>query len=409
MSNYLANSRVAVYPFTRQIEGEEIIIGRPDRSVFLVLPADAVELLNDLADGNTVGQAQSLYVEKYREVPDLQELLDYLERQGFVRPLEDGLFVPSSTNPTSARSHFENFPQSLARRLFSRSVLVGCGVLIALALASVVINPSIIPGWKAQFFQQNTTLMLLALTALDWVTLSLHEMTHLIAARAVGVSARMGLSHRLWILVAETDITGVWSVPRHQRYLPFLAGPLLDAVSASVLILVLFSESYGWVMIHPIMFQLGRALLFTYLLRLVWQSFFFLKTDLYYVFSTYFGCRNLMSDTKVFLRNQTKWFMRSKRMVDQSHIPAVEMRVIRYYALLWVVGRFAALCSLVFVSLPLMWNYFLVFCKALLSSVLYKANPYAFFDALILGLLFFGPQVAGLWLWMRSIQRLLRR
>ena len=55
-----------------------------------------------------------------------------------------------------------------------------------------------------------------------------HELAHLIAARAVGVNSRMGISHRLWYLVAETDLTGLWSVTRNQRYLPMLAGMIVD-------------------------------------------------------------------------------------------------------------------------------------------------------------------------------------
>ncbi len=412
MGKYTASILVAVYPFTRQSEGEEVVIGRLDTTMFLVLPSDAVELLDYLADGKTVGDAQSLYQEKYGEVPDMEEFLDSLERKGFVRPrvkdradqsaTMETTFVPRSTRSAPVRFHFANFPQSLARRLFSRPVLIICGVLITLALASIFVDPSIFPGWQAYFFKENVTLTVLVLIMLDCVALFLHEMAHLVAARAVGVSCRMGISNRMWILVAETDMTGIWGVPRNQRYLPFVAGALLDAVSASALILVFFMESRGWIVLHPVVFLLGRAMLLNYLFGLLWQCYFFIRTDFYYVIANFFRCKSLMKDTEVFLRNQVARIFRSCRLVNQSHIPVAEMRVIRWYALLWLVGRIAALGYLIFISIPLMWHYYLAIFAVLSAG--YQANPYAFIDALLMVLVVFAPQGVGFWLWIRSFR-----
>ncbi|MGI2906869.1 hypothetical protein [Tolypothrix sp. VBCCA 56010] len=413
MGQYTGDMLVAVYPFTRQSEGEEVVIGRTDTAVFLVLPSDAVELLDYLADGKTVAQVQSLYQEKYDEVPDIEELLDFLERKGFVHPLKkdevaqtdvamNAAFVSSFEKPTQLRFHFANFPRSLAQRLFSRPVLISCGVLIGLALLAIALQPSIVPGWGAHFFQKNLTLMRLVLIAMSYLVLFLHEMAHLIAARAVGVSSRMGISNRLWILVAETDMTGVWAVPRNQRYLPFIAGPLLDAVSASVLTLLLFAHSHAWLVLPPVIFLLSRAMLLTYLLGLLWQCYFFVRTDFYYVIANFFRCKSLMKDTEVYLRNQLARFIRSVGKVNQSHIPAFERRVIRIYAILWLVGRIAAFGILIFISIPLMWHYYLAVFGVLSAG--YYASPYAFIDALLMLLLVFTPRGIGFWLWIRSFR-----
>ena len=52
---YALSDFVEVFPFTRQPEGDEVVIGRPDIGVFLALPAEAVEILDDLAAGRSVG------------------------------------------------------------------------------------------------------------------------------------------------------------------------------------------------------------------------------------------------------------------------------------------------------------------------------------------------------------------
>lgn len=414
MGKYTTNTRVAVSSFTRQADEEEVVIGHPETAVFLVLPPDAVELLDSLATGKTVGEVQSAYQAKYNEVPDLEDLLNFLESKGFVHPWVQSrehsnfdraksrttvTFNPSK--PALMRYHFANFPRSLARKLFSRTAMISYGGLIALALIAIAAEPTIVPGWDAYFFKQNATLMILILVILDCITLFLHEMAHLIAARSLGVSCRMGISHRLWMLVAETDMTGIWSVPRNQRYLPFVAGTLLDTVSASVLVLVLFLQHRGWIVLSPVIFQLGRALLLNYLLGLLWQCYFFIRTDFYYVIANFFRCKNLMKDTEVFVRNQfarLRWIRRT----DQSHIPVKERRVIRSYAALWFLGRIVALYSLVFITLPLIWHYSLSLLPVFRAG--YQTNPYAFVDALLMLSMVCVPQGIGLWLWLRSFQ-----
>lgn len=412
------NTLVSVYPFTRQLDGEDVVIGQSDTGVFLVLPPDAVELLDHLAAGKTVGQAQALYQEKYNEVPDLEDLLEVLESHGFVDLSTHGKLTTERTELSlhftesrsasdsrlrSSRYHFAQFPQPLAQQIFGRSALIVYGAIVGLALIAVTLDPSILPNWKAYFFNKNITLMLLLLTGLNVLAVFLHEMAHLIAARAVGVSCRLGISHRLWILVAETDMTGIWNVPRNYRYLPFLAGPLLDAVSASILLLVLFAQKQGWLSLYPVVLQLAQMMVLTYLLSLLWQCYFFLRTDFYYVIANFFRCRSLMKDTRIFVRNQVSRVVRRGRVIDQSNIPKAEMRVIRCYSIVYVLGRIAALSSLILIGLPVMWNY--IHLLGSTWSAGYQANPAAFVDATVMGLLFFGFQGTGFCFWLQSLRR----
>jgi hypothetical protein len=50
------------------------------------------------------------------------------------------------------------------------------------------------------------------------LTATVHELAHLAAARSLGVPARIGLSTRLFYLVAQTDVSGIWAAPRRARY-----------------------------------------------------------------------------------------------------------------------------------------------------------------------------------------------
>ncbi len=405
MSNYTINTLVSVYPFTRQTDGEEVIIGIPENDVFVVLPHEAIELLDYLARGETIGKAKSIYQDKYGEIPDLDDLLSGLERRGFIAPIDHSF--PDRLHQDSPRQifqqqgyHFANFSQSLAQSLFSIPVLASYGFVIGLAIVLALAEPQILPTWKAYFFKENATLMVLALMAIDLITLFIHEMAHLIAARSVGVFCRLGISHRMWTVVAQTDMTGVWNVPRHKRYLPFLAGALIDLVSAAVLIVILFACHRGWLIIDPITLQLVQAWLLNYLMGLLWQGYFFMRTDFYYVFANFFGCKNLLGDTEVFVCNQISRIFPRIKPISQSHIPAPERRVIRMYAVLWLFGRTAAIATLIVISLPLMWHY----CFSLFTTLSagYSAQPYAFVDALCLLVIFGLTQGLGFGVWIWS-------
>ena len=60
---FTRNSVVAVRPFTRQSDGEEIVIGSLETGVFLAVPPEAVELLDQLASGKSVREVSDFYQE----------------------------------------------------------------------------------------------------------------------------------------------------------------------------------------------------------------------------------------------------------------------------------------------------------------------------------------------------------
>ncbi len=410
MVRYTPDTHVVVHPLTRQPDVGGILVGRKDLGIFLLLPPDAVEVLDDLAQGKSVGEAETIYRRRHGETPDLDDLLTSLERRGFVRPVvaDSGLLEESEAPDTPRRPpplksfHFEWISPRWAARLCGRPVLAACALLVLLAATAVLLNPSVVPGWRAAYFPHKTAAGLLFLMVLGLFTTFMHEMAHLVAARSLGVSCRFGIGNQLWFLVWETDMTGIWSLPRRQRYLPILAGPLFDLVTASALVLVGFAQASGWFPLHPRVLQLGRALLFVYLMRLAWQCYFFLRTDFYYALSNFFGCKSLMNDTRVFLRNALARFLRIGKETDQSHIPAVERRMIPVYSGIWLVGRGLAFTMLLFIQLPLIYHYaMLVIDKFRNGTASASAGSGAV--PLLTGIFFSIFFLAGFGLWIKQL------
>lgn len=404
---YTPDTVISVQPFTRQADGEEVIIGRVETGVFLAVPSDAVELLDDLAQGRTIGEVSDRYQQKYGETPDLEDFLHLLESKGIVKSVaQDGggeAAAAASPQGPRVRYHFSNFPHWLARLIFSRPVLAVYFAVILLAVTAAIRNPLLLPSLHDLYFPDQRAITWTILILASYVTIFIHELGHLVAARALGINSRMGISHRLWYLVAETDLTGLWSVPKRQRYLPLLAGALIDMVSACLLMLLLSAREQGWLVLPTLALRLARAMMFTYMMRILWQFFLFMRTDFYYVVATTFNCRNLLKDTEGFLRNQLARVLPFVRPVDQSAIPESERRVIQFYSVLWVAGRILALTLLFTVTLPLAVLYIrnlgLTFKRG------YSSSPSDFADALLLASYFLIPLSVGLVLWLRSLVR----
>jgi hypothetical protein len=401
-------SRIAVFPFQRQDGGEEeVIIGRPDVGTFLALPREAVDVLDDFAAGKTVGEARELYRQRNGEIPDLEDFLALLAEKGFVRVLAEGSEPQGDLGfaaPTAVKKyHFEHIPESVARFFFGPFALCAYALVIAAAAWVALRHPALVPGRNALYFEHFQTPKILSVIGFSFFMLFVHEMSHLMAARAVGVPSRLGIGHRLWIVVAETDLTGLWGVPKRRRYLPLVAGSLTDLVTASLILLSLQAQVNGWLHLPPLAIEMLRAIFFAYVIQLVWQLYFFVRTDLYYVITTYFDCKNLLADTEAFLKNTLARIVPSITRVDQSHIPAKERRVIQAYSVVWLLGRAVAFSLLLFVTLPLTFAYLSKIATALLSG--WGKDPAGFVDSLSMTIIALTLSSLGMVLWIRSLIR----
>ncbi|MEA2564111.1 MAG: putative peptide zinc metalloprotease protein [Acidobacteriota bacterium] len=405
--SYAQEEVVEVFEFTHQPDGDDVIIGRPETNTFLALPSDAVDILSELAQGRSIGEVQDNFERAHGVRPDVADLLDILEQKGFVRHRDSAQgswdHGASGIAPQNVRYHFTNISPETARLFFGSAALSVYSAIFVAAVAVCIVQPALIPGSHSLVFEHHGSLKLLMFAFLAYSTIFVHEFGHLLAARAVGVSSKIGISNRLWVLVAETDLTGLWALPKAKRYLPILAGPIVDLVSASLIVLVLFASGRNLFLLPSSVVEIGRAAVFMYMMRLLWQCFFFVRTDFYYVFANLFGCKSLMKDTQTFLHNLASKLFNSTTANDQGHIPAREMRVVRAYSLLWLLGRAVAFVSLFLITLPVMSRYLSNVVSALQRG--YAVDLYGFVDSLLVTVLNLTPLLLGLSLWLVSLMK----
>jgi hypothetical protein len=183
----------------------------------------------------------------------------------------------------------------------------------------------------------------------------MHELGHMLAAARQGIKSKYGFGNRLWDIVAESDLTGILTLPKSQRYLPMLAGLLVDILCTSLLTIlldILLRNGAG-----PFPIQVVQVLVVEIVLGMAWQFNIFVKTDIYFVLCNYFSYPDLDRDARIYLRDVL--FRVSLGRFGRKAPASIssQLIVLRVFSLIWLFGRLLALSVLFGVFMPTIWQY----------------------------------------------------
>jgi putative peptide zinc metalloprotease protein len=323
-------SRIRLHDLASRPDGEDWIVGRVATGEFVGLPAEAMTFLRALRDGGTVVAAKRRTELVHGEDIDALDFIGDLIGLGFVAAVDDEVITeeqPRSPSLPWLRPHHVSW-------LFRVPALAAVGSFIA--AGAVVTAISGFPGYRAFFALANPGLTLALVAVIGMAIVALHEFSHLAAARAADVPGWFGWGTRLWLLVAQTSVPGLWMASRGVRLRVFLAGMTCDLVVFSACATGTASTSAA----SPAHHILELTCLIT-LIGVMEQFLFFMRTDIYLVVQELTGCKNLFGDATEYLRYLT---MRSARGVSAAQpdplgeLPPAERRPVRLYAALMVAG-----------------------------------------------------------------------
>ena len=430
----MANSDDQTYyviPLSVQREGEAYYIGNAELGEFYEFPEDGLRIVERLQAGDSVGAIKRALAARtadgadaggantdsanteganasgeiaagagVAETVDVDDFLAQLREIGFILPPHERDTYQRRVDESAAGDRRLSFRANtaLARALFSPATLALYVGVLAYAGYSAWLDPRLRPNLQAFYLEQHLTLTLVALLGLYFVTTMLHELGHMLAAARYGVSSRLGIGNRLWDLVAEADLTGILSLPRRQRYLPLLAGMMID-----VLNIALLSLAVGWLLDHggnAFVVQLLQALVLQLLITLSWQLNIFLRTDFYYVVCNYFGHPDLDQQARLYLRDRLHRFsgVRIGAAAAPGALVPRNLGVLRAFSLLWVAGRISALALLAFVLIPTLTRYIVRAYDIFASPAATRA---AALDATAFAAISVALFAAGMYLWLR--------
>ena len=397
-------SVVTLLPVSIVADGDGYIVGNIETEIFLALPEVGVVVIRALADGHSVSKASAEAAAHAAEPVDVVSFVEGLVDAGLVAAIDgvpiktgleaavtgDGLTLPG----TSSR---------IARLLFSTQTWVLYALLACFSIGLFIARPGLWPSFNDVFFHPNLALCLVTMTVLSFVLPAGHEVCHWLAARSVGVGARLTIGRRHFFPVFDADLSGLWTVPRHQRYGSFLAGMAYDVVILSSCLAVRWTAGEEWVDLPPLLVAFLGAVVLRQVLGLAWQTFIFLRTDLYAAVVVALGCYQLQSVTRLTLR---KWAHRL-RPQDRAELEAAhprDVRAARWFAPLTLIGLSSVYFYLVSFLIP-----GIVFVERqvlmTLMDVPFASNEFwqALTIGLVIGLQFILP--LGIFLWQRVLNR----
>ncbi len=340
-----------LHPLAIRADEDGYVVGRLATGSFVVLPALGARVLELLGEGRDVSETEAIVAGEGSGVPDVTSFAKELCDLGFVASVDGRTLPEDPRKPTLAwlrRQH--------VAWLYSRSMKLAYAALLLVAVITLAARPTLLPAASDFFWTDSTGVVLASNLALFLVFLSGHELSHLVAARSLGAPAWMRLGTRLHHLVVETDISGLWSVPRRQRYRAYLAGLFWDTTVVAALLLVLAYAPLADRARAPI-----EAALLLVGLAMIQQLCLYMRTDLYFVALDLFRCGNLFEDSLALVRYQLRRLARvalGARIAEsadpRTRIPEREHRVVTAYAACVLAGSTIALTLYAIYGLPIL-------------------------------------------------------
>jgi hypothetical protein len=341
-----------LHDFLSRRENGIFIVWTESKSNFVELPPESFEVLLLLKKGLSLAEVLKVLKEKYGEQCDVLDFVSELIQNGFVKSI-DGIRLPSETN---RKVTFSFIKKKHVGWIYSKPLFFLYAILMLFALVILVLNPSYMPTYQDFFFSENYLVSILLSIVSVLVLVFVHELAHLVAGKSVGVNGYFSVGMRLFYPVAETNLTGLWSVPRKRRILPFLAGMLNDALIISLVLILFWLSDYGIIASSNFPFSFGKFLILILFYGIMWQFLFFVRTDVYFIFSTLTGARNLYGDSWHLIRNKVL------SLIGRKTIPLAlspnELRVVKVYSLFMLAGTVFSVATFVYFGIPILIEIF---------------------------------------------------
>jgi hypothetical protein len=342
----LDGTRIRLHELAYRPDGEEVIVGRLATGDFVALPAVGARAIELLGQRLTAGQTRRVLNKETGADLDICDFVSDLTALGFVAEV-DGVLLP---DPAPRRATFPWLTPRLVAWSVSPILSMALGAVVAAAVVVLADRPRLMPSYHDLLWSPYGSLVLLVMFAVGWPLLFLHEIAHLVVARAAGVPARIEFGTRLQFLVMQTDMSGIDLAPRRHRLTAYLAGSTVNLTVAATGILALAATGP-----HGPAHRALEILVLLAVIPLAFEGMIFMRTDVYFVLQDLTGCRDLFGDSRAYMRYLARRVLsRGKpRLPDPSRrLPLAQRHAVRVYGVVLVTGTALALTALATVTAP---------------------------------------------------------
>jgi putative peptide zinc metalloprotease protein len=323
---------------------KNFIVEDPHKGEFYEMPQICIDAIEMIQQGLSLGDIESRLKHDYPdEQVDMIDFVYQLYELGLIQKI-DGIPIEQEKEEDQAQKNEVVFPPFVGKLFFNTISKYLYALLFVVNIMLFFVFPELFPHYEDLFIFDSMMLNMLTWSGLSLIVVIIHEFGHLLAVRARGLPAKLGISHRLFLVVFETDMSHVWKLPPRERNILYLAGLCFDQVSLFAALSLQLILPEEWALFKG---MLG-VMVFDIVIKMLYQCCFYMKTDLYYVFENVTGCYNLMENAQWWLKKRLP-FLRAEGKGD---VFAGEERIIRYYSLFYAAGVFITLAIFIFYILP---------------------------------------------------------
>ena len=335
-------------------DGDEYIIGRADRDLYVAVPEPGAVLVEALRDGASLGEATDLASKAAGEDVDAVDFLTGLRDAGMFARDDDPDVSPGSEVGRGVRiGWIDRVPQRAARMLFGRVAWSLYGLATLTVIALWMVRPDLWPIFDDLWFLDDPIWSMLAMFVVSVVLAGVHEVWHWLAGRALGVPARFRMSKRGVALVFESDLSQLVTLPRRARYSPMLAGIAFDLSVLALAFGTRLAFREELLNVPPLIDRFAGALVFRQVLVLAWQFFgVAFRSDSYAILANALGCHNLYRATALTLKDRV-WRLSDVEATELAAIGPRDRKVAGWFWVGYLAGGFLMLVVMVRYIVPL--------------------------------------------------------
>lgn len=281
----------------------KIFLGSIESNVFIVVDSSWSKLTEIFKNSEiTVEHVAKMLDEK--NVTKVKLMILSMAQAKLIRKIDDEVIHDYRETERGIKDKlFLKFSLFLANPLF-----VLFSIFLAVTFLFIFSDFRNIPKAQDFFWSSLFSLNLVSAFFFSWICVLVHETAHLIIARIYGIKGTLRIGHRLNFLVVESKFPNLYSIPKIGRIAVSIAGVILD--------MALTADIYFLHITHPELPILKQFILLLWL-SILWQFFFYMKTDVYFVIKEIVGVENLYAEAKRkildFFKNKKSKYTGSKR------------------------------------------------------------------------------------------------
>jgi putative peptide zinc metalloprotease protein len=330
--NLTLKSRLSLVNIKIRKENKNYIVEDINLQEFYEMPEVCIEAIRMINNQNLLEEIEKMLIIKY---PDLEiNILDFAQQLvdlGLVKEIDSvGLEFKQSV---VEQQSFLWLPSYIGRIFFNKIALLIFSILLILDVILIFYNPHLFPKYSDLFVFDWMALNIPIWIIINSVLVLFHEFGHVLAMRAYNLPTKLGIGHRMFLVVLETDMTPGWKLPSKNRNILYLAGLCVDTVILflSLIIQLLYSEKSG------IFYSVQPAIVLSTFIRIIYQCCVYMKTDLYFVIENSTGCYNLMENAQHLIRKRLSFL---KGLKTEVVIFDGESNIVTMYSIFYFIGVF---------------------------------------------------------------------